>query len=320
MKHSLERLKDLRSLPLERKLGFTAARIAEFYHAREGKVVVSFSGGKDSTVLLYLVRKLFPDVRGVFCDTGLEFPEIREFVKTWENVDWVRPEMPFNRVIKEHGYPVVSKDVAQRIWEYRNKPDGVAACYLGLKDWSETNYKHASHTYDKWGYLVNAPFKISHKCCYELKKKPLHKYQKEKGVAPFIATLTEESFRRMITWGMFGCNVLDGKNPRSNPLSFWTEQDILRYLKLMDIPIASVYGDIIETAGGQLRTTGMDRTGCMFCMFGVQMDKSPNRFQRMYYTHPKQWDYCINRLGLKDVLDYIHVPYLPEEDLFGGEF
>ncbi len=66
--------------------------------------------------------------------------------------------------------------------------------------------------------------------------------------------------------------------------------------------------------GGGLTTTGCKRTGCMFCMFGVHLEKQPNRFQQMYKTHPKQWDYCINKLGLKQVLDYIHVPYLPVEN------
>jgi 3'-phosphoadenosine 5'-phosphosulfate sulfotransferase (PAPS reductase)/FAD synthetase len=199
----MDRLKELQALPLERKVGFTAARIAEFYNAMKGKVVVSFSGGKDSTVLLYLVRKLFPDVRAVFADTGLEFPEIRDFVKTWDNVDWVKPTMPFNQVIKKHGYPVISKDVAQRIWEYRQNHDGVSACYLGFKKWTDDNchYKKASQTYEKYAYMVEAPFKISHKCCYELKKKPLHKYQRQNKLFPFIATLAEESFRRKNNMG-----------------------------------------------------------------------------------------------------------------------
>ena len=52
----------------------------------------------------------------------------------------------------------------------------------------------------------------------------------------------------------------------------------------------------------------------MLCMYGVHLEKEPNRFQKMYYTHPKQWDYCINKLGLKEVLDYIHVSYMPKED------
>lgn len=316
----LQRLRELQSLPLERKLGFTAARIAEFYNAMKGKVCVSFSGGKDSTVLLYLVRKLFPDVRAVFADTGLEYPEIRDFVKTFDNVDWVKPDMPFNKVIEKHGYPVISKDVAQRLNEYRNKPNGVAACYLGLKKWEETDYKKSKTNCEKWAFLTKAPFKISHKCCYEMKKKPLHKYQKETGLFPMIATMAEESWRRQISWTMYGCNVTTGNNPRSAPMSFWTEQDVLQYIKLMDIPIASVYGDIVESVDrGGLTTTGAKRTGCMFCMFGVHLEKLPNRFQKMYYTHPKQWDYCINRLGLKQVLDYIGVPYEPEPDLFPPE-
>lgn len=267
IKEKLARLRELQALPLERKVGFTAARIAEFYKARNGKVVVSFSGGKDSTVLLYLVRKLFPDVRAVFCDTGLEYPEIREFVKTVDNVDWVKPTMPFNKVIKTFGYPVISKDVAQRLHEYRDRPDGYSACCFGLKEWSETNFKITEVNYRKYAYLINAPFKVSHKCCYEMKKKPLHNYQRNTGLAPFIATMAEESFRRQTAWTMYGCNVLSGKNIRSAPMSFWTEQDVLTYIQKMHIPIASVYGDIVQTVdrGGLQRRGASGRGACSAC-------------------------------------------------------
>ena len=91
-------------------------------------------------------------------------------------------------------------------------------------------------------------------------------------------------------------------------MSFWLEQDILHYLKLTGISYCSIYEDIIEEKG-KLRTTGADRTGCMFCMFGVHREKQPNRFQRMEQNHPKQYDYCINKLGCGAVLDYIGVPY-----------
>ena len=101
--------------PLERKIRVTQAKIIEWYHHYGGKVAVSFSGGKDSTVLLDLARRAFPDIPAVFVDTGLEYPEIREFVKTVPNVTWLRPEMPFSKVISEYGYPVVSKDVARRV-------------------------------------------------------------------------------------------------------------------------------------------------------------------------------------------------------------
>lgn len=81
-----EELKELQSKSLEEKIQISTARIIEWYENWEGQVFVSFSGGKDSTVLLDLVRKLYPDVEGVFCDTGLELPEIREFVKTKDNI------------------------------------------------------------------------------------------------------------------------------------------------------------------------------------------------------------------------------------------
>ena len=98
-------------------------------HHYSGKVAVSFSGGKDSTVLLDLARRAFPDIPAVFVDTGLEYPEIREFVKTVPNVTWLRPEMPFSKVISEYGYPVISKDVARRI-RYARKGGTWALCHL----------------------------------------------------------------------------------------------------------------------------------------------------------------------------------------------
>ena len=143
-------------------------------------------------------------------------------------------------------------------------------------------------------------------------------YEKKNNFYPIIANMAEESLLRRQSWIRFGCNAFESKRPKSNPMSFWTEQDVLRYIQVMDIPIAKVYGKIatICNVGGrdQLITTGEKRTGCMFCMFGVHLEKCPNKFQRMYYTHPKQWEYCINKLNLKQVLDYFHIPYEPVEE------
>ena len=311
----LERLKELQKLPLERKVGFTAARIAEWYKHYDGKVHVSFSGGKDSTVLLYIVRKLFPDVKAMFIDTGLEYPEIRAFVRTFSNVDIIRPEKSFLQVIREYGYPVVSKEVAQAVYEYRSKPDGYRAAQFGLREWGKYS---PGLMLENWRFLLDAPFKISHLCCNVMKKRPAKMYEKKTGTFAILGMMADESLLRRQNWTKHGCNGFTQKRPTSNPLSFWTEQDILRYIKTMQIPICSVYGDIVEGEDGKLKTTGEMRTGCMFCMFGCHRDKV-NKFQRMYYSHPKEWDYCIYRLGLKKVLDYIGVPYEPEPDLFGGE-
>ena len=111
-------------------------------------------------------------------------------------------------------------------------------------------------------------------------------------------------------------------------MSFWTEQDVLQYIYTYNIPYAKeVYGDIYIDENGKYKTTGADRTGCVFCMFGCHLEKEPNRFQKLAETHPKLYSYCINGgsdesgvwlpdnkgLGLGKVLDYIGVNYKKEE-------
>ena len=97
-----EELKMLQSLSLEVKIAKTQQRIREWvtYFGVEG-VYVSFSGGKDSTVLLHIVREMYPDVEAVFVNTGLEYPEIQRFVKTFDNVKILYPKMKFYEVIQK---------------------------------------------------------------------------------------------------------------------------------------------------------------------------------------------------------------------------
>lgn len=107
-------------MPLEIKIRMTQLRIRGWIQEYgEDGVYVSFSGGKDSTVLLDMVRKLYPDVKAVFVDTGLEYPEIREFVKSFDNVDWLRPKMNFKQVIEKYGYPFISKEVSECVYGAR---------------------------------------------------------------------------------------------------------------------------------------------------------------------------------------------------------
>lgn len=296
----LWQLQQMRALPLEAKIVKTQLRIREWYEHWDGNVYVSFSGGKDSTVLLHIARGLYPEIPAVFSDTGLEFPEIREFVRATPNVTWVRPDMTFRKVIEKHGYPVISKEQAQWI-ERARKGDPKVMCekLYGLRsDGTTTQFCTAA----AWRHLINAPFKISAECCNEMKKKPLKRYTAESGRVPIIGTMAAESKLREKNWLKTGCNAYDAKRPVSTPLSFWTENDIWAYIRHYRVPYCTVYD------------MGYARTGCIFCMFGAHLDVEPTRFQRLQKTHPKLWRYCIRDwdaggLGMRQVLETIGIPY-----------
>lgn len=111
-------LRQYQSLPLRAKIGMTMNRIIEWYEHFDGAVCVSFSGGKDSTVLAHLVHDFYPDVPLVFANTGLEYPEIQAFAKKM-GAEFVRPKMSFSEVISTYGYPIVSKENAEAIYYAR---------------------------------------------------------------------------------------------------------------------------------------------------------------------------------------------------------
>lgn len=362
---TLEDLKMRQALPLDIKIRLTKSRIREWINefGTDG-VYVSFSGGKDSTALLNLVREDYPDVPAVFCDTGLEYPEIREFVKTYDNVTWVKPEMTFRKVIEKYGYPFISKEVSGAVHEVnrffdlkginqeeiesKGKLSWIKDAYESQIDFGYANrlpvralqligkvpHKRRGfytgemsmrYAKERWGFMLDAPFFISNLCCKVMKKTPMDKYAKTSGRnARMVGMMAEESLARQTQWIQQGCNAFESRNPHSAPMSFWTEHDVLLYLKRNNIKIASVYGDIVFTdqEGMQyentfnsqlkLKTTGCDRTGCMFCGYGCHLEKEgEGRFERMKVTHPKQYDYIMRPwseggLGFKEVIDWIN--------------
>jgi 3'-phosphoadenosine 5'-phosphosulfate sulfotransferase (PAPS reductase)/FAD synthetase len=221
---------------------------------------------------------------------------------------------------------------------------------LDLEDKVITSYEKLDEWYTAWGgqcyvsfsggkdstvlaYLA-ARYLSSFRCCGIMKKSPSKSYEHRADVKPTTATMAEESLLRMQKWRETGCNAFEGKRPLSKPMSFWTEQDVLRFIVDHQLPYASVYGDIVASDGEndygatlidcKLRCTGCQRTGCMFCAFGAHLEKGENRFERMKHTHPKHYDFCIGGgewdadglwkpnekgLGYARVLDYIGVRY-----------
>ena len=312
----IRELKYMQSLPLEQKIEMTAERIDGWYEHFDGNVAVSFSGGKDSTVLLDIARNHWrghKDIEAVYVDTGLEYPEIWQFVKTFENVTILRPKMRFDEVIKKYGYPVISKTVAHNVRCARNEPDGdiVRNCFC--------EEKAGPYAMAKWNDLRFVDFNIDDRCCDIMKKQPAHEYSKKNGVYFITAEMACESKKRTDNWIHNGCNGFDMKYPKSTPMAFWTEQDVLEYIYKNNLQIAEPYGEVILTEcqltfdGEQCKyeTTGCNRTGCIFCGFGLHLEKGTTRFQRDKTTHPNQYNYCLNG-G-----EYVDGLWQPNEQGFG---
>lgn len=277
----------MNDLPLDTKIITSEDKIVEWYNYWKGQVYISFSGGKDSTVLLHLVRSIYPEVPAVFCDTGLEYPEIRDFVKTFDNVVWLKPKMNFNEVVQKYGFPVVSKEVSQKIQEIRDTNSDKLRNKRLFGD-EKGNGKVA----EKWKFLIEAPFNISNKCCNIMKKEPFKRYEKETGRKSYVGVMAYESALRVQSWKAYGCNAFELDRPQSRPLMPWLEEDIRDYINESDIKISDIY------------SMGYSRTGCMFCGFGIHLEKE-DRFEQMRQTHPKQYDYIMNKMGFKDVIKYV---------------
>lgn len=424
-KHVISDLYQMQSLSLDAKVRMTQRRIREWVDEYgEDGVYISFSGGKDSTVLLNIARKLYPNIRAVFVDTGLEYPEIRAFVKGFDNVDWIRPKLTFREVIEKYGYPFISKEVSETVYyarKYMKSLDAMKeentiperervpycaqmADLIGVDrrtNKENPNYKmlkkgiipstppvrfqillgtlkhkekgvqteEISEMYNKsrYKFFLDSPFEISAMCCKVMKKSPMHTYQNTTGRKPMTAQMASESRLRTQQWLKNGCNGFDMKSPISNPMSFWTEQDVLLYIRQLQdeydqnltvcnmevrsradkikrrkarkyikknpkrFEICSVYGKVVteDEAHGQmtladvsnmeifdlgrpvLKTTGCERTGCMFCGYGCHLEKSPGRFEKMKLTHPKQYEYIMKPwneggLGFKEIIDWIN--------------
>ena len=197
-------LKERQDWSLEKKIDHSLGAIEEFYERLGGKVYIGFSGGKDSTVLLWLARKLYPDI--------VRF--VRETREKGANIDIIYPKMKPKEVMAKFGFPLVSKETSSIIYDIRYNPESVRSRRaLGLL---ETSYK--GKVADKWKWLIDEDFGTSAHCCRILKK--------ETGLAPILGVMAEESNQRTTDYiNRGGCNVF-GKQSKSLPLSIWTEQDI----------------------------------------------------------------------------------------------
>lgn len=332
-------------LPYEVKVQYAAIRVREFYDHMGGDVFVSV-GGLDSITLLMFIRSLGLDVPAVSVSSledksiqrvhkelGVErlSPALRPDGKPWRKVD----------IIREFGYPVLSKEIAGKISLLQHPTEknatvrhaiitGETGAYGGYRKgtrmqlaqkWLE-RFGGADPEGAALGYAA-APFQVSDKCCYYLKEKPCEDYAKETGRRPYVGLMASEGGRRQKALMLNGCNYYGKSTTRSAPFAIFSRQDLLQLALDLHVPVPEIYGEIVRDQDGALRTTGAQRTGCSMCGFGIQLEKRPHRFDQLYERNPKEWDFWMNRCdtdedgkpcGWGRVLDYIGVEWRQECD------
>lgn len=252
------------------------------------KVYISYSGGKDSTVLSHIAKSMYPNILHLFANTTNEYPETIEHIR-WEseengtNIITVIPKdangeiWTFKKVVKKYGYPMFSKRVSNAIRTYQH----------ALSDRTKSNAQgYIDRNFKKYEKYKELP--ISDKCCDKLKKEPLRRKAKELGLeCAILGILASESYQREKDWLEYGCNVFhERKDNQSRPLSFWTDKDIFEYIERFNVRIPKLYD------------MGYTRNGCMYCGFGVHLEPNGcNRYQKLKETHPVQYSYFIRNFG-----------------------
>lgn len=282
-------LYSLQAMPLDIKIQISKQLIREaIKEFGMDKIYISYSGGKDSTVVSHIAKQLYPEILHIFADTTCEYPETIQHIQ-WEvesnnsNIITVIPTdrnghiWTFKKVVDYYGYPLFSKRVANAIRTYRHAL--TPQTKQNSIDYIQRNFKK---------YDAYKEENISDKCCEVLKKNPIRKKAKQLGLkCVILGLLAAESRQREQDWMTYGCNVFHVKSENQcRPIAFWTESDVHAYIEKYNVKISDLY------------SMGYTRNGCMYCGFGVHLEKHGlNRYQRLKQTHPKQYDYFVQNFG-----------------------
>lgn len=330
----------------EYKMLYARKRAWEFYDEcnRRGLECHVSVGGLDSIALYLWLKSIGINVPGISV-SYLEDRSIQRIhkqlglacllsAKKPDGTHWNKPE-----VLQQFGFPVLSKETASKI-ELLQHPtvDNVTVRHAIIT--GETGEYGGNRTgtrmkmAQKWLNLFagsenecegvdyqTAPFKVSSKCCYYLKEKPCDDWAKEHNSVPYLGLMASEGGRREKSLMMNGCNYFGKTTIRSAPFAIFNRQDILQLALDLNVPIPEVYGTIERKEDGTLYTTRAQRTGCSMCGFGIQLEKRPHRFDRLYEDSPQEWDYWMNRCckdetgqpyGWGKVLDYVGIHWTSE--------
>lgn len=300
-----EMLRERQKWSWKQKVDHSLGVIDQFLSRMEGKAFVSFSGGKDSSVLLDLCRIIKPDIKAVFFNTGMEFPDIIRHImqlkKQGYDIEFINAKKKPAEIWSEYGFPLVSKEQAHKLWYMKNDPESKTA-KIGYGENSMHNVSYC------FRFLVNETFDCNNKCCDILKKNPSHDYQKRTGLYPIIGTMASESLIRKEQYlKRGGCNSFDGKKIFSTPLSIWNDDDVWAYINDRNLKIADIY------------SKGVKRTGCVCCGFGAHLEQG--RFDALYRLYPKIYsntmEYTNNGVTFREAIRKVLAVnglFLPDED------
>lgn len=294
-------------------------RIEELYYESEGKCYVSFSGGKDSTVLLALI-KLCEDIYtipeggipAVFCSTGVELGETVRFVRWVKDTGWysnvqiIRPQKSFDWVIKNKGKPMKSKMKSEYLarWHKGNRSRSVV---MNLIEGKTNQGKRAQklHIADKDVHLLSDdfPIRISNLCCNELKKKPFAKYAKEHGVKGYITGVrADEGGARQLSAQCRAnenngriCTAFHGGVTLKMPLIDWTDEILEEFIRKYNVPLSEAYTKY-----------GFHRTGCMACPFSQQLTHD---LKHLHDHDPSRYKASMHWLGDVFIAQDVRLPF-----------
>jgi 3'-phosphoadenosine 5'-phosphosulfate sulfotransferase (PAPS reductase)/FAD synthetase len=296
MERTIQLFRELQAGNIYQKIDHAIMAI-ETFCAKIDNPVISFSGGKDSTVLMHLIRNVMKkNIPAIYVNTGNEYPEIVKFAtKKYSNTTTIRPKVKLKQVIEKYGFPLISKEYSKMIYELRKGTTHSAKYITGIQqDGKITTFVLPK----KYHYLINAPFSCSDVCCSYLKKSPTQKYNAITG------EMGAESILRMASWLQTGCNVFGKKRSKCKPLSIWTGRDIWEYQRLFNVEFCELYHDYRVL-----------RTGCMFCGFGATFEHI-SRFEILKERHPKIYHYFLkiknNGITYREALHTVGV-ILPDE-------
>lgn len=286
------------------------------------RTYISFSGGKDSSIVAHLVHSVYSEITLVFANTGLELPEIVAFVKKQKkvygkNVEILRPKKNFKQVLEEYGFPIISKQVSMAISRWQNTKSALQKKLRWEGGFNPNTGKNQKMGVipNKWKHLATE-IKTTERCCYYFKKQPFNVYEqklrkelkipKDAKILNFAGTRSNESNLRRQDFRKHGCNSFKKGHPQSRPIMFWNDADVNRYIQDNSVEICEVYYDKWEVdpiTGEEIFIPAELRTGCIFCMYGVHLEEKGNtRFHKLQKRHPKLFKYAMDKLGLREVL------------------